>query len=130
MAEALIPVLQQTGVVRECKGALAKQPAGQAVDYPLASESLRVSGPFISKRRRFCPRRAPRLGAGYSCSKGRLTPSGAGDRGLARGPHPPGWKPAARRAGRSLQGYQSPQSYWSLLYAAGSSRKRGQPRAP
>jgi putative transposase len=129
----LASFLQQASDVREYKRALAVQLAEQGVDYALIKQSLQVSGPFISKWRRIYRQQGVEgFRMGYKGSKGHLT--------AHQRVETVAWLKSLSRwdVGR-LQVYledsygvvyQSLQSYYDLLHAAGLSWKKSQPKSP
>lgn len=133
MTEALASFLQQASDVREYKRALAVQLAEQGIDYAVIKQSLQVSGPFISKWRRIYREEGVEgFRMGYKGSKGHLTAhqrveTVAWLKSLSR------WDVGQLQA--YLQDtygvvYQSLQSYYDLLHAAGLSWKKSQPKSP
>lgn len=133
MADDLSSFLQQASDVREYKRALAVQLAEQGVEYAVIMQSLQVSSPFISKWRRIYREQGVNgFQMSYKGSKGLLSAEQRARtiewlKSLAY------WD--VGRLQVYLQDtygvvYQSLQSYYELLHAAGLSWKKSQPRAP
>lgn len=133
MCDALSRFLQETRDTREYTRALAVQMAQQAIDYAVITAALEVSRPFISKWKRiYTQHGVDGLRLGYRGSAGFLTPDQR-TQTLAWLRAQSSWSVTALQTYlRDTFGvvYQSAQSYYALLHAAGLRWKKAQPRNP
>jgi putative transposase len=133
MCDALSRFLQETRDTREYTRALAVQLALHEVDYAVIIAALEVSRPFISKWKRiYIEHGVDGLRMSYRGSAGFLTPDQR-TQTLAWLRAQSSWSVAALQTYlRDPWGvvYQSAQSYYALLHAAGLRWKKAQARNP
>lgn len=118
---------------REYKRALAVQMAGQGYAYEVISQLLQVSEPFVSKWKRiYAEQGVVGLRLGYQGSEGSLTETERADvlAWIEQQEHCDLARLQAYLAETYAVRYQSNQSYYDLLHAAGLSWKKVQASNP
>lgn len=133
MDELLGEFLRSTRDAREYKRGLAVQMAGQGYAYAAISQLLQVSEPFVSKWKRiYAEQGVGGLRLGYQGSDGFLTETERADvlAWIDHQEHCDLARLQAYLAETYAVRYQSNQSYYDLLHAAGLSWKQVQASNP